>query len=135
MIKFFSGLYEWLLGSPQPSQETLVYRDVIFPNAGLFMLGFSLAMVLVYYYVLNRAMNTGFYRTSHWVMVLFANAVIVGLMTAFYANREGVETHSYISWLAILNAVYSIGAFVLFSLLFKGKSTFAYTTPVKWPNK
>src|SRR6187397_586492 len=71
MIKFFSGLYEWLLGSPQPPQETLVYRDVIFPNAGLFMLGFSLAMVLVYYYVLNRALNTGFYRTSHWVMVLF----------------------------------------------------------------
>ena len=135
MIKFFSGLYEWLLGRPQPPQETLNYEQVIFPNAGLFMLGCSLVMVLVYYYLLNRALNTGFYRTSHWVIFLVLNAVIIGLMTAFYANREGVEAHSYISWLAMLNAFYSILAFVIFSLLFKGKSTFAYTTPVKWHNK
>ncbi|KAA9339000.1 hypothetical protein [Adhaeribacter soli] len=135
MIKFFSGLYEGLLGSPQPPQETLVYRDVIFPNAGIFMLLCSLIMVVVYYYVLNRALNTGFYRTSHWVIVLVLNAVVVGLMTAFYANREGVEAHSYISWLAMLNAFYSVLAYLIFSLLLKGKSTFAYTTPVKWPNK
>ena len=135
MIKFFTGLYEWLLGQPQPPQETLNYREVIFPNAGLFMLGFTLLMVIVYYYGLNRAMNTGMYKTRHWVFILLLNAVIVGFVTAGYAHKEQVAEHSYISWLSFLNAAYSFGAFVLFSLLLKGKSTFAYTTPVKWPNK
>ena len=135
MIKFFTGIYEWLLGQPQPPQETLNYREVIFPNSGLFMLGFSLLMVLIYYYGLNKAMNSGLYRPRHWFMFLILNAVIIGLATVGYAHKENVEPHSYITWLAFLNAVYSLLAYTIFSLLLKGKSTFAYTTPVKWPNK
>ena len=95
----------------------------------------KLAMVLIYYYGLNKAMNSGLYRPRHWFMFLILNAVIIGLATVGYAHKENVEPHSYITWLAFLNAVYSLLAYTIFSLLFKGKSTFAYTTPVKWPNK
>ena len=63
--KFFSGLYELVLGRPIPANFTNDYREVVFPNTGLMLFLITLGIVILYYYVLNRAMSTGLYKTQH----------------------------------------------------------------------
>lgn len=135
MIKFFTNFYEWALGRPLPAPETLNYREAIFPNSGIWMLVISGAFMLLYYYVLNnKLIPHRFFHPKYWFLLLVITAITVGCITVYLAQKEGVEHHSYINWLALLNAVYSMIAYSLLSFLFKGKST-AYTSPTPWPSK
>ncbi|WP_245964610.1 hypothetical protein [Rufibacter immobilis] len=131
---FFSGLYELFLGRPMPANYTNDYREVIFPNTGLQLILITLALVIVYYYVLNRALSTGFYKPMHWVIMLIINAAIAFAVPLIQVNSNGVETHSYTYTFALVNAVLSLLLFFIFSLLLKKGSVQAWTTPVKWPH-
>ncbi|GAB2536959.1 hypothetical protein [Rufibacter soli] len=131
---FFSGLYELFLGRPLPANYTNDYREVVFPNTGLTLFLITLGMVLLYYYVFNRLMSTGFYKTQHWTIMLVLNAVIAFFIPIMQVNSNGIETHSYTYTFAFVNAVLSVILFFLFSLLFKKGSVQAWTTPMKWPH-
>ncbi|MBA9076125.1 hypothetical protein [Rufibacter quisquiliarum] len=131
---FFSGLYELFLGRPMPANFTQDYREVIFPNTGLLLLVISLALVVLYYYVFNRVMSTGFYKPKHWVVMLLLNAVIAFAVPIMQVNGNGVETHSYTYTFAFVNAVLSLVLFFVFSLLLKKGSVQAWTTPMRWPH-
>ncbi|WP_299700281.1 hypothetical protein [uncultured Pontibacter sp.] len=133
--KFFWGLYEMFLGRPIPANFTNDYREVVFPNTGLLLIIITLAIVLIYYYVLNRMMSTGLYKTQHWVMFLVLNAIIAFIIPVVQVNANGIDTHSYTFMFAFLNVIYSLVLFFLFSILLKRGSVQAWTTPVKWPNK
>ncbi|MBD1396373.1 hypothetical protein H9Q13_04290 [Pontibacter sp. JH31] len=132
---FFSGLYELFLGRPIPANFTNDYREVVFPNTGLQLFIITLAIVLIYYYVLNRMLSTGLYKTQHWVMFLLLNAVIAFIIPIVQVSSNGIETHSYTYMFAFVNTIYSLILFFLFSILLKRGSVQAWTTPMKWPNK
>ncbi len=129
MKGFFRFLYE-LIGSPQPPSETPVYREVIFPNVGLLTLGLSLALVLIFYYLINRAMGVAtFNKVRHWVIFLVVNAVLAFLIGIWQANSQAVASHSYIYWMSTWNAILGMVWFLLFSIILKRGSTNASTTP------
>jgi hypothetical protein len=131
---FFSGLYELVLGRPLPANYTNDYREVVFPNTGLQLFLITLALVLVYYYLLNRIMSTGLYKTRHWVIMLLVNAAIAFAIPLIQVSNNDIETHSYTYMFAFVNTVYSLILFFVFSLLLKRGSVQAWTTPTKWPN-
>jgi hypothetical protein len=129
MKALFRSLYE-IIGSPQPPADTPVYRDVVFPNIGLLNLGISLALVLVFYYLINRAMRVAtFNGTGHWALFLVLNALIAFGVTVWQASAQQVTDHSYIYWLATWNAILGLLWFFLFSLILRKGSTNASTTP------
>ncbi|RNI30667.1 hypothetical protein [Rufibacter latericius] len=131
---FFSGLYELFLGRPMPANYTNDYREVVFPNTGIQLILISLAMVILYYYVFNRVMSTGFYKPKHWIIMLIINAVIAFIVPITQVNGNGIETHSYTYTFALVNAILSLILFFIFSLLLKKGSVQAWTTPMKWPH-
>ncbi|TGE19665.1 hypothetical protein [Hymenobacter elongatus] len=129
MKSFFRFLYE-LIGTPQPPSETPVYREVIFPNVGLLTIGLSLAMVLIFYYIINRAMGVAtFNKLRHWVIFLVLNAVLAFIIGIWQANSQAVASHSYVYWMSTWNAILGLFWFFLFSVLLKRGSTNASTTP------
>lgn len=129
MKGFFRALYE-VIGSPQPSSEVPVYREVIFPNIGLLNLGVTLALLVLFYLVINRWMRVAtFSRPGHWGILLGVNALIAFIIVIAQANGQNVVSHSYIYWLALLNAIYAALFFFLFSLIFRKLSVNASTTP------
>ncbi|MBD2713759.1 hypothetical protein KBK19_01780 [Microvirga sp. STR05] len=129
MKALFRSIYE-LIGAPQPPADTPVYRDVIFPNIGLLNLGISLAMVVVFYYLINRAMGVAtFNKGRHWAIFLVLNGLIAFLVTVWQTSAQQVTDHSYIYWLATWNAILGMFWFFLFSVLLKRGSTNASTTP------
>jgi putative effector of murein hydrolase len=132
---FFSGLYELFLGRPIPANFTNDYREVVFPNTGLQLFLITLAMVLIYYYVLNRILSTGLYKTQHWVIFLLLNAVIAFAIPLMQVSNNDIEMHSYTYMFAFVNTIYSLILFFLLSILLKRGSVQAWTTPMKWPNK
>lgn len=131
---FFSGLYELVLGRPLPANYTNDYREVVFPNTGLQLFLITLALVVVYYYVLNRLISTGLYKTRHWIIMLVLNAAIAFAIPLIQVSNNDIETHSYTYMFAFVNTVYSFILFFVFSLLLKRGSVQAWTTPTKWPN-
>jgi hypothetical protein len=131
---FFSGLYELVLGRPLPANYTNDYREVVFPNTGLQLFLITLALVLVYYYLFNRIMSTGLYKTRHWVIMLLVNAAIAFAIPLIQVSNNDIEMHSYTYMFAFVNTVYSLILFFVFSLLLKRGSVQAWTTPTKWPN-
>lgn len=129
MKALFRSIYE-LIGAPQPPADTPVYRDVIFPNIGLLNLGISLALVLVFYYLINRAMGVAtFNKGRHWAIFLILNALLAFLVTVWQTSAQQVADHSYIYWLATWNAILGLLWFFLFSLILRKGSTNASTTP------
>ncbi|SHI34843.1 hypothetical protein SAMN02745146_0609 [Hymenobacter daecheongensis DSM 21074] len=129
MKGFFRFIYE-LIGTPQPPSETPVYREVIFPNVGLLTIGLSLAMVLIFYYLINRALGVAtFNKVRHWVIFLVVNAVLAFVIGIWQTNAQEVASHSYIYWMATWNAILGLFWFFLFSVLLKRGSTNASTTP------
>ncbi|MBG8553168.1 hypothetical protein FY528_03345 [Hymenobacter lutimineralis] len=129
MKALFQTIYE-LIGQPQPPADTPVYRDVIFPNLGLLNWGLSLALVLLFYLGINRAMGVAtFNKGRHWGIFLALNAVLAFVITLWQTSAQQATQHSYIYWLATWNAVLSMLWFFLFSLLLKRTSTNASTTP------
>ncbi|GAB3240065.1 hypothetical protein GCM10027346_33820 [Hymenobacter seoulensis] len=129
MKALFRSIYE-IIGAPQPPADTPVYRDVIFPNIGLLNLGFSLALVLVFYYLINRAMGVAtFNKGRHWSIFLVLNALIAFVVAIWQADAQQVTEHSYIYWLATWNAVLGLFWFFIFSLILRKGSTNASTTP------
>jgi len=129
MKGFFRFVYE-LIGTPQPPSETPVYREVIFPNVGLLTIGLSLAMVLIFYYLINRAMGVAtFNKVRHWVLFLVLNALLAFAIGLWQTNSQAVASHSYIYWMSTWNAILGLFWFFLFSVLLKRGSTNASTTP------
>lgn len=133
--KFFSSLYEVFLGSPKPAPWTQEYREIIFPNTALYLIVITLALVLVYYYLMNKYFSTGWYKTYHWVIFMALNASIAVAIPYYQVLVNAVQMHSYANLFAFLNVLYSLTLFIGLSLLLKGKSVQAWTTPVKWPHK
>ncbi|WP_133274313.1 hypothetical protein [Hymenobacter radiodurans] len=80
--------------------------------------------------MINRAMGVAtFNKVRHWTIFLIANAIIAFIIAIVQCNSQQVAEHSYIYWLATINAVYGLLWFFLFSVILRKGSTNASTTP------
>lgn len=132
--EILTNLYELLIGRPLPAQYTLEYKTIVFPGVGLMLITLTLAVVFLYYYVLNRFISSGFYKVKHWVVSMIFNAALAFGLALYQVQLNAIELHSYAYMFATVNAIYSMILFVFFSLLLKKWSVQAWTTPVRWPH-
>ena len=147
---FFTALYQALLGNPDPSSLIPVYRQSVFPGVGLTTFFLALAMALLFYVVLNRALTTSFFKTQHWTIALILTAVL-GAVVAWQQAAAAVEAQlaetgeelavaqvstleRYLWGFTATNAMVAVLFFVLCSLAVKSLSVSARTTPMRWPN-
>lgn len=149
--KFFTSLYEALLGLPEPTMLTQAFENSIFPGVGLATLfGIALIGALFFYLVLNRILTTPFYQTKHWFVLLLLLAAVAGGLAWFQARSVVYEVLTdkgvvipagsesaysrYVLGFTFVNALFGAVFFVLWSFVLKGLSPNAKVTPVRWPN-
>lgn len=146
--KLFTTLYEALLGPAAPASLIPIYQQSIFPGVGLGTLfGVALGAALLFYLLLNRVLNTSFYQTGHWFVMLLLTAIASAVLAWSQARSlvyesldgevlEGLEKSAYDRYVlgfVVVTALFGALFFVLWSFVLKNFSTNARTTPVRWP--
>lgn len=122
----FKFLYELICGqSVDPT-----YANNIFPSVGLFTLVFSLAFAIIFYLVLGR-WKPIWDKLKHWIITII---LLIGLSVFFALTQAKGATaeESYDSFMykfALVNALYAVVYFIIFSLLLRKVSIFAKRTP------
>ena len=149
----FSWLYKWFLFGW--NQWPLKWPDEVRTSALAFYRSFnstgmatafatlilvSIILVAIYYFIISNKFGGYKYRIHHWLIVLGINAVLVGVLTVFLPrffvtpnNAQFIKDAPFFS-LGIINAVYSLIVFFLFSMVVTkvkllSKKTNASSTP------
>lgn len=146
MYKWFLNLFGWKTWSSQFADEmrpTAITFQNTFNSVGSWtavaiLLGITILMVVLYYYVWNKLPGFHF-RIRHWIGFLLISALLVGVLTFFLVrvttNPIGVFAMKAPFFpLALINLLYSAALFFLCSVginVFFKKSTNASCTPFK----
>lgn len=122
----FKFLYELICG--QNVDPT--YGNNVYPSVGLFTLVFSLAFAIIFYLVLGR-WKPIWDKLKHWVITII---LLIGLSVFFALTQAKGATaeESYDSFMykfALVNALYAVVYFIIFSLFLRKLSIFAKRTP------
>ncbi|RDC65978.1 hypothetical protein [Adhaeribacter pallidiroseus] len=129
---FFKFIYQLFLSAPQPPQSRPVYWNEIFPTVGLVTVLSALAMMVIFYYVINHWLPIAFFRKAwHWAFFMIISAVIGFAYAVSYAHGKEVEG-DYVYNFATVNALYGALFFLIFSFLLRRWSRGASTTPVRF---
>jgi hypothetical protein len=129
---FFKFIYQLFLSAPQPPQSRPVYWNEIFPTVGLVTVLSALAMMVIFYYVINHWLPIAFFRKAwHWVLFMIISAVIGFGYAVSYAHGKEVEG-DYVYNFAAVNALYGALFYLIFSFLLRRWSRGASTTPVRF---
>jgi hypothetical protein len=129
---FFKFIYQLFLSAPQPPQSRPIYWNEIFPTVGLVTVLSALAMMLIFYYVINHWLPIAFFRKAwHWVLFMVISAVIGFAYAVNYAHGKEVEG-DYVYNFAAVNALYGALFYLIFSFLLRRWSRGASTTPVRF---
>lgn len=146
MGQFFGSMYCWfedffgielanyLWGQAAPEQQTNMFIGL-----GFSMLGISLFMMILFYYIINHPKMNNWWS---WLIFFAVNAVlnfVVGWQWVLSDYYEGLMVDSSgislnigegdILCFGVSNAFLSMTAFILFSYLFKWWSTNASKAP------
>jgi len=124
----FTFLYELLCG--QSDSIDPAYTTDVYPSVGLFTLLFALVFALVFYLALGR-WKPIWDKLKHWIVTLILLAVVAVFFALTQAKGATGES-SYTSFMykfSLVNALYAIIYFIIFSLLLKKASIFASHTP------
>jgi hypothetical protein len=123
---FLVWLYEVLHGQ----QENPVYRDEIYKSVGIGLIVTTLALTVVYYYILN-GLWARFGRTwPNWIAFLILNVLINAALVLWITSNNDVEVFTMTTLLlCLINALYAGFGFFLSSILFKWGSPHARRTP------
>jgi uncharacterized membrane protein YidH (DUF202 family) len=121
----FKLLFEQIIGK----NADPVYTTDVFPTVGLFTMIFTLIVALIFYLLLGR-WRPVWEKLSHWI----ATVAIISLAAGFFAishamSATGEGADSYMYSFSMMNALYAVVFFVIFSLLLKRASIFARRTP------
>ena len=124
-LSISSSLYESLIGA-NPLEPA--YREGIFPTVGLITPLVALVVALLFYAGLGR-WRPVFHRTIHWVATL----VLIALFGFFFAymqtKGETGIVDSYTVRFGLINALYAVIYFFIFTLILRRVSIFAKHTP------
>lgn len=146
MYKWFLNLFGWKTWAgqfaDQMRQSAITYQNT-FNSVGSWtavaiLLGITLLMVVLYYYVWNKLPGFHF-RIWHWIGFMLISAILVGVLTFILVpvttNPIGVFAKKAPFFpLALINLIYSVALYFLCSLginAFFKKSTNASCTPFK----
>jgi 4-amino-4-deoxy-L-arabinose transferase-like glycosyltransferase len=122
----FKFLYELICG--QNVDPT--YANNLYPSVGLFTLVFALVFAIIFYLALGR-WKPIWDKLKHWVItiiLLICLSVFFALTQAKGATSEE-SFDSFMYKFAMVNALYAVVYFILFSLLLRKVSIFAKRTP------
>ena len=129
---FFKFIYQLFLSAPQPPQARPTYWNEIFPTVGLVTVLSALALMIIFYYVINHWLPIAFFRKAwHWVLFMVISAIIGFGYAVSYAHGKEVEG-DYVYNFAAVNALYGALFFLIFSFLLRRWSRGASTTPVRF---
>src|SRR5215212_3835240 len=107
----FKSLYELLTG--QNADPT--YSTDVFPTVGLFTLLLSLITALIFYLLLGR-WKPVWEKLGHWLITIAIISVASGFFALSQAkSATGEEANSYMYSFSMINALYSLVYFVVFS--------------------
>lgn len=121
----FTKLYELLTG--QNADPT--YSTDIFPTVGLFTLIFTFIIAIIFYLLLGR-WRPVWEKLAHWLVTIVVISAVAGFFAISQAKSEtGEDANSFMYSFAMINALYSVVYFFIFSLLLKKGSIFARRTP------
>ena len=148
MYKWFLDLFGWktwtnqFADSIRPTAITFqdTFNSVGSWTAAAILLGTTILMVVLYYYVWNKLPGFHF-RIRHWIGFMLISAILVGVLTFILVrvttNPIGVFAKSKNSPffpLALINSLYAVFFYFLCSLginAFLKKTTNASCTPFK----
>lgn len=129
---FFKFIYQLFLSAPQPPQARPTYWNEIFPTVGLVTVLSALALMIIFYYVINHWLPIAFFRKAwHWVLFMVISAIIGFGYAVSYAHGKEVEG-DYVYNFAAVNALYGALFFLIFSFLLRRWSRGASTTPIRF---
>jgi len=121
----FTTLYELLTGK----NADPTYSTAIFPTVGLFTLIFTFIAAVIFYLLLGR-WKPVWEKTTHWLVTIVIISVVAGFFAISQALSEtGEEANAYMYSFSLINALYAVVYFFIFSLLLKKASIFARRTP------
>jgi hypothetical protein len=128
LLSFVNDLYTWILGenpAHDPAYEEGVFRTV------LFTMIISTGIIAAVFYLLVNRWRAGFNKMKHWLLVLILLGIANGLIAMFYAKSKTAapSLDAYMYFLGLVNMVYSMLLFFLFSWLLKRFSIFARYIP------
>ncbi|MBC7447417.1 MAG: hypothetical protein H7330_05105 [Hymenobacteraceae bacterium] len=138
MQAFFTALYATLISffQQQKPAEFGLYKSVVFSLIGWQMLGLTLGLAVIFYYVVYGPPYLGRQNAQKvtWVLFLLFAAGLGAVVAAYgaYAN-EAVSaepvSRSYRTYFAMANALVAALWFFLWSLAVKWQSRNASKTP------
>lgn len=127
MYNWFLNLFgwnQWFMTSSEEMRPMAVAFQRTFNTVGqttamAILAGVSLLMVILYYFVWNNLPGYKF-RLRHWAAFWGINAILTGLLTFFIVRMVILVNPAFASapfWpLALINTIYSLGVFFVFSL-------------------
>ncbi|WP_298423524.1 hypothetical protein [uncultured Kordia sp.] len=125
----FSEIFEILGYAGTFSQD--LYQEQLYPIIGLLGVFVSLALVLIFYFIINRPK---FSRWQHWLIILLVNfliAFLIGLLlplNTFDGLGIEYETSKYITF-GFKNAIIVTIYFIIWTYCFKWWKSNAKGTP------
>lgn len=127
----FDFLYSYTVGNDYTYINE--FRESVFTNIGVVTLIVSLVLCLLYYPVINRITDK-MDQFVHWVIFLVLAGVFGGVYALVTANNYIVgilgDTEPQVPVLLwVMNGVYALLYFFVFSILLKKSSKFATKTP------
>ena len=125
LLSIFSFLYEIIIGENYNYPE---YRDGIFSTVGLITFIISVVTCLIYYLGLGR-WKPFFHQVGHWIIAFVITISLCFGLAFSIANDELGESDGYMIRFALVNSLYSLIYFLIFSLIVKRFSIFAKRTP------
>ncbi|MBX7243012.1 MAG: hypothetical protein K1X92_14815 [Bacteroidia bacterium] len=127
----FQLLYNYTVGGDYTYFNE--FGESVFPSVGIITIVFSLIVCLLYYPVINR-LTDKFDQFVHWIIFLVLCGVFGGVFAYVTANNfivgEMGDTEPRIPVLFwVMNAIYAILYFFIFSVLLKKTSKYATLIP------
>lgn len=133
-MEFLDNLYTlwqtFIMG--QYSTYQTDYYDEIFPTI-IWLLVLGVGVPLIYYLIMNgKAFGSSSFGTlGVWTITFILTLVITGLWTGYIAinQTQQPEIDSFIIYLSVLNAVFVMIIYIIFSAIIKKFSVHATNTP------
>jgi hypothetical protein len=135
LLEFCQSLYEVVDGAGGANLYAQVFRDELFVNIFWLLLISSIATNLIYYYLINTILKMSWSKKLHWGGFMVLNfALVAGITALLGMNLDGFTNlqegwGSHLFNYSMINGVYSIVIFFLFSMILKWKSLNASHVP------
>lgn len=122
-MKIFTFLYELFWSPANPA-----YRSDIFPMVGVTSTITVLLLALIFYLGLGR-WQAGWHHDKHWTITLVILIVFNAIILLSTTIGSEVDFSPFDLYLLLINSIYIVVFWMIFSAIFKQFSVLAKKTP------